>query len=183
MRDILLAVAFIIALVVGIWYFLSVSGTRDANANPSSGSTVTAPVPPPAVKKTPANVRRMPKLKGPAEAAPISTPVYVAKPAPPMTPIQTGTVSDVKTGMEASQVVELLGEPRLTALTTEKGSLVETYVYSRKPGDRVWMIRLRGGRVESTPPNRCVRLGQGVSSVSRLSCGSPLQTEKAPCPP
>lgn len=75
--------------------------------------------------------------------------VEVVKPAAPAPiPIPTGTLNDVKPGMQATQVVELLGEPKLTAVTTEKGILLETYVY-HEPGDRVWMGPPARRRVET----------------------------------
>ena len=40
------------------------------------------------------------------------------------------------------------GEPELKAVTTDDGSLIETYVYTRKPGKDMAVIHLRGGKVE-----------------------------------
>ena len=53
-------------------------------------------------------------------------------------------------GMEVSKVVELLGEPDLTALKIDRGNLLETYVYKKKTSQNVAFIRLEGGRV--VPP-------------------------------
>ena len=49
--------------------------------------------------------------------------------------------------MNATRVVELLGEPDLSALTINRGKLFETYVYKEKPGRKLAFIRLEGGRV------------------------------------
>jgi hypothetical protein len=41
-------------------------------------------------------------------------------------------------------------EPDLTALKIDRGNLLETYVYKKKPGQNLAFIRLEGGRV--VPP-------------------------------
>jgi hypothetical protein len=47
-------------------------------------------------------------------------------------------------GMDTTRVVELLGEPDLTALKIDRGNLFETYVYKKKPGQDLAFIRLEG---------------------------------------
>ena len=48
--------------------------------------------------------------------------------------------------MEVSKVVELLGQPDLTALSIRRGNLSETYIY-KKPGENLALIHLESGRV------------------------------------
>jgi hypothetical protein len=157
MKDTLLPVAVVIALVAGIWYYINVRAQHDAIARAFSADQGAAA---PSVKKKAPTIPHTPKPGRVAEASPGPVPVAeaeptpksvfieVAKPALPPNPVPTGTLGDVKLGMDATQVVELLGEPKLTAVTTEGGILFETYVYAHAP-DRVWLIQLRAGRVEA----------------------------------
>jgi hypothetical protein len=150
MKDALLPIALVVALVAGLWYYFSIGSKNHTEAayNPLPADTRAAP---PAVKKTPPTVRRAPK---PEPAAAIEEPVVrparleIAKATPPVPkPVPASSVNAVKTGMNSSQVIDLLGEPKLTAITVDKGTLLETYIYERKPPNDVWMIYLRGGLV------------------------------------
>lgn len=152
MKDTVLPVGFIVAaLVAGTWYYMSMSAQRDANARAFSVSAA-ANAAPPAVKKAPPVIRRILKPGPVPEVAsdPNPVPVEVAKSAPePLARrVHMGSLSDIKPGMEADTVIDLLGEPDLTAVTTDRGSLLATYVYGRDFGRRILMIHLRGGRVE-----------------------------------
>src|ERR1700683_2929019 len=153
MKDILLPVALVLIVVAAIWYYVSLGSQREASARALSASAAEAAATPPAPRKKTPPARHVPKPEPVAEAAvvnpdPVVEVVKTAAPAPKPVPIPTGTLNDVKPGMQATQVVDLLGEPKLTAVTTKKGILFETYVYAHAPGDRVWMVCLRGGRVE-----------------------------------
>jgi hypothetical protein len=149
MKDALLPLAFVIIMGAGIWYYISVSAQRDANARALGAASAEQAAPAVPVKKPAPAIRRVTKPEPVAEVAPPpeSVPVEIAKLSRAPQPVPSGTLSDIKPGMEASQVVDLLGEPKLTTMTADRGGLLETYVY--KPGDRILMIRLRGGRVEA----------------------------------
>lgn len=160
MKDTLLPVVVVIALVAGIWYYINVRAQHDASARALSAAAADQGAAVRSVKKKASTISHTPNPGSGAEATPGPVPVAeaeptpksffveVARPAPPPNPVPTSTLGDVKLGMDATQVVELLGEPKLTAVTTEGGILFETYVYARGP-DRVWMIQLRAGRVEA----------------------------------
>lgn len=151
MKDVLLPLALITAAIGGIWYYVSVTTKRDASARAFSS----APADLPAVtatqkKQAPIHkaVKREPVEQAETVAAP-QRPLEIARPVRVPEPIPTGTLSEIKPGMRATQVVDLLGQPKLTAVTIERGTLLETYVYDREPGDGVWLIHLRGGRVDA----------------------------------
>jgi hypothetical protein len=70
-------------------------------------------------------------------------------PAPPV--YNPAKLENVKTGMAASRVTQLLGEPDLKTLTTDGGSLSETYFYAGKTYDEIGVVRLQDGRVMGPP--------------------------------
>ena len=150
MKDILLPLVLITAAIGGTWYYVSVTTKRDANARALSS----APADPPAVtapQKKHAPIHKAVKPEPVEEAETVAAPPRseeIVRPVRVPKPVPTGTLSEIKPGMMATQVVDLLGEPKLTAVTIERGTLLETYVYDREPGDGVWLIHLRGGRVD-----------------------------------
>jgi hypothetical protein len=157
MRDFLLPLVLIVVVVGGVWIYLQATTTHGgpvlstASISPDS----VAPAPPkvvPSPKRTIARnsaVDAAPSVPAPAPAPP-QVEVKPATPPPAPRPIPTGTPEQVNPGMDVSKLVELLGEPDLTALSIRRGSLSETYIYKKKPGQDLAFIRLEGGRV--VPP-------------------------------
>ena len=150
MRDFLLPLILIVVVVAGVWIYFEAS-------SPHAGPVVAAPVstesvaPAPPPKAPPPKrviARSAPEVVAPPAPAPVE--VKPAAPPPPPRPIPTGTPQQVNPGMEVSKVVELLGEPDLTALAIRRGNLSETYIYRQRPGQSIALIRLEGARV--VPP-------------------------------
>ena len=153
MRDFLLPLVLILVVVAGVWIYFRATATHGGPV------LVNAPIPTESVAPAPPKVAPHPKPaiardSARAVAPPASAPAQVeerpASPPPPPRPIPTGTPEQVNVGMDATRVVELLGEPDLTALKIDRGNLFETYVYKKKPGQNLAFIRLEGGRV--VPP-------------------------------
>jgi hypothetical protein len=152
MRDFLLPLILIVVVVAGVWIYFEV-------ISPHAGPVVAAPVaadtvvppPPPKVVASPKRTiaRSVPEVVAPPAPAPVEV-KPAAPPPPPPRAIPTGTPQEVNPGMEVSKVVELLGEPDLTALAIRRGNLSETYIYRQRPGQNIAFIRLEGGRV--VPP-------------------------------
>ena len=156
MRDFLLPLVLILVVVAGVWVYFLVTATHGgpvlANAPIPTGSVAPAP---PKVAPHPKPAIARDSARAVAPPAPAPTPVEAQveeRPAspPPLRPIPTGTPAEVNVGMDTKRVVELLGEPDLTALKIDRGNLFETYVYKKKPGQNLAFIRLEGGRV--VPP-------------------------------
>jgi hypothetical protein len=155
MRDSLIPLVLIVVVIAGVWIYFETSLTH---AGPVATSPAPADTPAPAApKKVEPHPKRVIARDSSANATPsvpASPPLRVedkpATPRPAPRPIPTGTLEQVNPGMEVSKVVELLGEPDLTALSIRRGSLSETYIYKRKLGQNLAFIRLEGGRV--VPP-------------------------------
>jgi hypothetical protein len=152
MRDFLLPLVLILVVVAGVWVYFQATATRGgpvvATAPISPDSVV--PAPPSKVAPNPKRVIARSSTEFVAPPAPAPVEYKPASPPPPPRPIPTGTPEQVNVGMDATRVVELLGEPDLTALKIDRGNLLETYVYKKKPGQNLAFIRLESGRV--VPP-------------------------------
>jgi uncharacterized iron-regulated membrane protein len=146
MRELLLLIVVAIVAVAGVWYYFGTEVHPPAPATVPSASAVT-PAP---VKKRLAHSRAAAKRKPKNELTAINPePVEAARPStPPPKPIRTVEPDAIQIGTAAAKVIELLGPPDLRAATTERGSLVQTYFYTRESGDDVALIHLRRGRVE-----------------------------------
>ena len=151
MRDFLLPLVLIVVVVAGVWIYFQASSQHAGPVVATAPiATDIAPPPPPKVVPSPKRTiaRSAPEVVAPPAPAPVvEKPVA---PPPPPRPIPTGTPQEVNPGMEVSKVVELLGEPDLTALAIRRGNLSQTYIYKEKSSQNLAFIRLEGGRV--VPP-------------------------------
>jgi hypothetical protein len=159
MKTVVLPIVLVAIAVSGGWY-LWLQTTERAAGFTAPDATTTAQQSTPAAKSKAAPHRRgstaasAPVLAEPQPVASQPEPVLEAQktrlsPAPPA---YTATkLGDVKTGMVASRVTQLLGEPDLKTLTTNGGSLSEVYFYAGKSYEDIGVIRLRNGRVMSPP--------------------------------
>jgi hypothetical protein len=154
MRDFLLPLALILVVVAGIWIYFTLSTPHAGPVRAVESSPADAVVPPPS-KPQPQHKRL---AVSHTEAA---TPLP-AEPEPPKSTarrsaspqrvvVGSGSPEQVKVGMDAGSVVELLGTPDLTALSIDRGNLAETYIYKKKPGENLALIHLAGGRVVTAP--------------------------------
>jgi hypothetical protein len=153
MRDFLIPLVLIVVVIAGIWIYLLASSTHAGPVAATTAAPTEAPTLPVAKKAAP-----HPKLDVARNSATLAT---ASEPAvPPQRiedkpavrpraprPVPTGTPEQVNLGMDVTRVVELLGEPDLTALSIRRGSLSETYIYKKRPGQNLAFIRLEGGRV------------------------------------
>jgi hypothetical protein len=151
MRDFLIPLVLIVVVVAGVWIYFQTAGAHVGPVLATAPSPADTPTPV-APKKVEPHPKRVIAPDSSADAKiPVSAPPQVeaklSAPPPAPRPIPTGTVEQVNPGMEVSKVVELLGEPDLTALSIRRGSLSETYIYKKKPGQNLAFIRLEGGRV------------------------------------
>jgi len=149
MRDFLLPLVLILVVVVGVWVYFQVTATHGGlvPANASIPTESVAPAPPKvAPHPKPAIARDSARAAEPPAPAPAQVEERPASPPPPRS-IPTGTPDQVNVGMDATRVVELLGQPDLRALKIDRGNLFETYVYKKNPGQNLAFIRLEGGRV------------------------------------
>jgi hypothetical protein len=150
-RDFLIPLVLIVVVIAGVWIYFQTTGAHVGPVLATAPSPADTPTPV-APKKVEPHPKRVTARDTSAEATPsVSAPPLVEAKlaAPPRAPrpIPTGTLEQVNPGMEVSKVVELLGEPDLTALSIRRGSLSETYIYKKKPGQNLAFIRLEGGRV------------------------------------
>jgi hypothetical protein len=151
-RDFLPPLVLILVVVAGVWIYFQATGThfRPVLATEPNSTDSVAPAHP-KIAPHPKRAIARNSVGVAAPPAPAPAPAQVkdppASPSPPPRPIPTGTPEQVNVGMDATRVVELLGEPDLTALTIDRGNLFETYVYKEKPGRNLAFIRLEDGRV------------------------------------
>ena len=155
MRDFLIPLVLIVVVIAGVWIYFQTAGAHvgPVLATAPSPADTPAPVAPKKVEPHPKRVTVPDSSANATPSVPAPAPqveVKPAAPAPAPRPIPTGTVEQVNPGMEVSKVVELLGEPDLTALSIRRGSLSETYIYKKKTSQNLAFIRLEGGRV--VPP-------------------------------
>jgi hypothetical protein len=152
MRDFLIPLVLIVVVIAGVWIYFLTFGAHAGPVLATTSSPTDTPTP-----VAPKKVEPHPKRVLARESSTNATPSVLSAPpqveaklaAPPKAPrpIPTGTLEQVNPGMEVSKVVELLGEPDLTALSIRRGSLSETYIYKKRPGQNLAFIRLEGGRV------------------------------------
>jgi len=137
-------------MVAGVWVYFQVTATHEGPvpANASIPTESVAPAPPKVAPHfaKPAIARYSARTAAPPAPAPAQVEERPASPTPPRS-IPTGTPEQVNVGMDATRVVELLGQPDLRALKIDRGNLFETYVYKKNPGQNLAFIRLEGGRV------------------------------------
>jgi SmpA / OmlA family len=160
MKDSLLPLLFVIVAVTGVWYFwLRTSGNRVGSA-PAEETTSSAEQSIPATKaKREAHPKHSTPRAAPDDDVTASAtdpdPVKAARENPaliPVAPLYKPTMlNDVKAGMTASRVVQLLGEPSLKTSTTDNGGLWESYVYSDQTHENIGVVHLRDGRVVGVP--------------------------------
>src|SRR5690242_9592025 len=151
MRDFLIPLVLIVVVVAGVWLYLETTASHAGAVVATVPASTDLPAPPPKLQPHPKRASAQNSAEVAAASVPAPAPVKVeekpAAPPPPPRPIPTGTPDQVNPGMEVSKVVELLGQPDLTALSIRRGSLSETYIYKKKPGQNLAFIRLEGGRV------------------------------------
>ena len=150
MRDFLIPLVLIVVVIAGVWIYFQTAGAHVGPVLATAPSPADTPTP--VAPKKVEHPKRVIARDSTADAKiPVSAPpqleAKLAAPPKAPRPIPTGTLEQVNPGMEVSKVVELLGEPDLTALSIRRGSLSETYIYKKKPGQNLAFIRLEGGRV------------------------------------
>jgi hypothetical protein len=83
-----------------------------------------------------------------AEVAP--KPVVTAKPAaPPVNPPPFPQVDQIANGASAAAVIDKYGTPAISALTSDRGHVMGTYVYAKDKGRSETVIQLEDGKVAS----------------------------------
>jgi hypothetical protein len=160
MKDSLLPLLFVIVAVTGIWYFWLRTGGNTVRSAPAEATTSSAEQSVPAAKAKPeAHPRHSTPRPAPDDdlAAPATDPNLVKAAPENPTPIpaaplyKPAMLNDVRAGMTASRVVQLLGEPSLKTSSTNSGGLWETYVYSDQTHESIGVVHLRNGRVVGVP--------------------------------
>lgn len=66
-------------------------------------------------------------------------------------PLAPEALRQIAVGMDADEVVRLLGQPALTTLAIDRGAMTQAYVYRQTGGVPQVMIHLSDGRVRSAP--------------------------------
>ena len=143
------------------WYIANYSyhpyGPQTASA---SAEASPAPSPKPVPAKSPARVApaaheepaAAPVEPAPQPAPPVAEVRTVAPPQPSPQPPPPGALDNVRPGMPENQVLDLLGQPTLSAMTSDRGRLNETYVYPRKVPGPFALIHMSDGRVVAGTP-------------------------------
>ena len=156
MKDFMLPLVLILVVVAGIWIYFTLSTPHAGPVRAVESSPTDTVVPPPPAKPQPQRKRVSAAANYSEAVTPVAAPEppksadrHSARPQP--VAVGSGSPEQVKVGMDAGSVVELLGTPDLTALSINRGNLAETYIYKKKPGENLALIHLAGGRVVTAP--------------------------------
>jgi cytoskeletal protein RodZ len=158
---IFLVVVFVALSSVAWWYFSTYSfHPYGPQTVPASAEATPAPPSKPAPVKSPPRIAPAAPEKpaeSPAEPVPPPAPAVAeirtaAPPQPSPQPPPPGALDNVRPGMPENQVVELLGQPTLSAMTSDRGRLDETYVYPRRIPGPFALIHMSDGRVVAGKP-------------------------------
>lgn len=153
----------IFAALAGVaWWYISNYSYHPYGPQSAPASAEASPAPP----SKPAPPKSAPRIapaapekpaESPAEPAPQPAPAVAevrkaAPPEPAPQPPPPGALDNVRPGMQENQVVELLGQPTLSAMTSDRGRLAETYVYPRRIPGPFALIHMSDGRVVAGTP-------------------------------
>jgi hypothetical protein len=83
-----------------------------------------------------------------AEASPKPV-VPVRAPAPPVDPPPFPQVDQIASGASANMVIDKYGAPAISALTSDRGHVLNTYIYAKDRGRSETVIQLEDGKVAS----------------------------------
>jgi cytoskeletal protein RodZ len=158
MKNVFLPVLLVAAAVTGVWYLWMQTARTQTGFTTPDATTSEQPSTPAAKARTADLHQRSSTTRSAAateesavsQTEPVLMPhKTVATPAPPL--YSPAKLENVKAGMAASSVTQLLGQPDLKTLTTDGGSLSETYFYAGKTYDEIGVVRLQDGRVMGHP--------------------------------
>ena len=162
MKQLLFPVLIFAALAGGAWWYISNYSYHPYGPQTAAAPAEASPAPAskPAPAKSPARIARAASEEpaaSPAEPAPPPAPAVAevrnAAPAQPSPqPPPPGALDNVRPGMQEDQVVDLLGQPTLSAMTSDRGRLDETYVYPRRIPGPFALIHMSDGRVVAGKP-------------------------------
>jgi len=152
MRDLFLALGFVLIVTVGVYVWQSNIDPLHPFSSVASGpieaeAATSAPAPPPVTPKPAVPlVRRKPVVAEPVVSETTQT-LQPATPivAPDLPPFPTA--DKIAAGIPRDTVTTEYGGPAIAAVTSAYGHMVETYVYARKGERSQTVIRLEEGRV------------------------------------
>jgi hypothetical protein len=127
-----------------------VNRPSQAAANPDPAPSVAAPTSPKpvAVRAVKPVVVETPPAPVIAEAAP--QPAEPAQPpAPPADPLPFPSVDQIASGASGDAVLDKYGTPAISALTSDRGHVLNTYIYAKDQGRSETVIQLEDGKVAS----------------------------------
>jgi len=159
MKEILISILVVAVLVGGIWFAVNLylPPTQVRISEPEKTEEAAERAKPPAKRLN----KRIAAVIEPAEVTEVP-PQFLAEPPAPLNevirppeqpeapaprPFNPVAVKQIKVGMDDDQVVDLLGAPTLRTVTTDRGSLNETYVYKGTAGLKQVTIHLSDGKV------------------------------------
>jgi hypothetical protein len=162
MKDLLIPLLLLVGLGTGLWFFASDRLSVRRILSVGSGSVGSAPGPSvssPATKTAKQPVKPAPNYRdshqavtdAPAVAETAPTPIVGATtvvPKPSEVALRIVAADSVRAGMDAEQVMFLLGQPDLETTTIDHGRLRQIFVYNRTLGNRLAYIHLLDGRIQ-----------------------------------
>jgi hypothetical protein len=164
--------AVICLIVVGgifAWWIGIPMHSSNAAAEPQV-QTEPVPAPAPAIVKKArlphpdlAPVVEQPVVLEAAPSPQVSAAVPVVQPDPPPFP----AVEQIATGVREAAITGKFGDPVLSAVTSTRGHMVETFVYARGRGHSATIIRLEDGKVVSSYSQTEPVLPPGLSAPRR----------------
>jgi hypothetical protein len=138
-------------IVVGaIFAWWTTSSPRYYGAPAESRFLETAPEPPPPVvaKTTHRPLQPVPEpVTAPPEVVVSPTPTEVVPPVVENDPPPFPLVEQIPAGAHGDTITGKYGNPALSAVTSTRGHVIETFIYARDRGRSSTIIRLQDGKV------------------------------------
>jgi hypothetical protein len=146
MKDgvVLMVICLIVVGGIAVWWMQTPAHPVTATA-PEVQEPAPAPAPAPVVKR----VSRPKPVPPPVVEEPVVVAVVVPPPAPVVQapPPPFPAVEQIASGSHEIAITGKYGDPSLSAVTSTRGHMIETFVYSRNRGRNATIIRLEDGKV------------------------------------
>jgi hypothetical protein len=141
---VLMVICLIVVGGLAVWWMQTPAHPVTATA-PQVQEPAPAPVPAPIVKR----VYRPKPAPPPVVEEPVAVAEVIPPPAPKiqLPPPPFPAVEQIASGSHETAITSKYGDPALSAVTSSRGHMIETFVYSRNRGRTATIIRLEDGKV------------------------------------
>jgi len=141
---VLMVICLIVVGGLAVWWTQTSAHPVTATA-PQVQEPAPAPPPAPVVKR----VSKPKPVPPPVVEEPVAVAEVIPPPAPKvqLPPPPFPAVEQIASGSHETAITSKYGDPALSAVTSSRGHMIETFVYARNRGRNATIIRLEDGRV------------------------------------